>query len=122
MVQKSKSVKNLDKKKAPIQNPKSKIQNRKVSEARLAAFEILLKIERERAFSSVLLPIYEEKLKDNDRGLCHALTLGILRNQIYLDKIIQRFIKSKVEKLDLEVLIALRLGAYQLLFLDKIPV
>lgn len=115
-------MKNLGKKKPPIQNPKSVIQNRKVSEARLAAFEILLKIEKEKAFSSVLLPAYEENLKANDRALCHLLTLGILRKQIYLDLVIQKFIKTKIEKLDAEVLIALRLGAYQALFLDKIPV
>jgi len=52
----------------------------KISPARLAAFEILLKIETEKAFSSVLLPFYEEKLLlSKDRGLCHALTLGTLR-------------------------------------------
>jgi 16S rRNA (cytosine967-C5)-methyltransferase len=111
----------LDKKKLQIQNPKSKTQNRKVSPARKAAFEILLKIEKEKAFSAVLLPLYEEKLGAKDRALCHELTLGVLRKKIYLDLIIKQFIKAELKKLDPEVLISMRLGIYQLLFLDKIP-
>lgn len=91
----------------------------KISPARVAAFEILGKIEKEKAFSSVLLPIYEENLEVKDRALCHELTLGILRKQINLDKIIDTFTNNK--KLDLAVRISLRLGIYQLVFLDKIP-
>ena len=91
----------------------------KISPARIAAFEILVKIEKEKSFSSALLPLYEEKLQTKDRALCHELTLGVLRKQIYLDKIIESFTNNK--KLDSAVRIALRLGIYQLKFLDKIP-
>ncbi|HEX8249613.1 MAG TPA: transcription antitermination factor NusB, partial [Pyrinomonadaceae bacterium] len=93
----------------------------KISPARLASFEILGKIEKEKAFSSVLLPLYEEKLEAKDRALCHRLTLGVLRKRIYLDRIVESFSKTKIAKLDAEVLNALRLGLYQMLFLDKIP-
>ena len=93
----------------------------KVSPARLAAFEILQKIERERAFSSALLPIYEEKLVPKDKSLCHALTLGVLRNRIYLDRIVQSFSRTKTDKFDSEILNALRLGLFQLRFLDRVP-
>ena len=91
----------------------------KISPARIAAFEILTKIEREKSFSSVLLPIYEEKLEAKDRALCHALTLGVLRKQIYLDRLIERLTNGK--KLDAAVRIILRVGLYQLIYLDKIP-
>ncbi len=91
----------------------------KISPARVAAFEILLKIEKEKAFSSALLPLYEENLEVKDRALCHELTLGVLRRQIHLDKIIETLTNNK--KIDLAVRIALRLGVYQLLFLNKIP-
>src|SRR5439155_10396697 len=90
-----------------------------ISPARAAAFDILIRIEVERAFSSVLLPIYEEKLSPPDRGLCHELTLGVLRRRVYLDRIIDQL--SKQKKLDTAVRIALRMGLYQLLFLDRIP-
>jgi hypothetical protein len=49
----------------------------KISPARVAAFEVLTKIERDKAFSSALLPIAEDELEAKDRALCHALTLGV---------------------------------------------
>ena len=91
----------------------------KISPARLSAFEILNRIDTDRAFSSVLLPQYEADLAQNDRGLCHELVLGVLRRQIYLDKIIEQF--SGTKKLDTAVRNALRLGAYQIISLDKVP-
>jgi 16S rRNA (cytosine967-C5)-methyltransferase len=109
----------LDKQK--IQNSKFKVQSRAVSPARFAAFEILTKIEKEKAFSSAILPFYEENLSVKDRALCHELTLGVLRRQIYLDKIIEKLSNKKIEKFDLAVVLSLRIGLYQLLFLDKIP-
>ena len=102
-----------------IRNPKPKIQNRTVSPARAAAYEILRKIEAEKAFSSVLLPLYEEKLGAKDRALCHELTLGVLRKRIYLDRLIEKLSGGK--KIDRDVRIILRIGIYQMLFLDKIP-
>ncbi len=107
--------------KSSIQNSKFKIQNRNVSPARIAAFEILQKIEKEKAYSSVLLPLYEENLSPKDRSLCHELTLGILRRQIYLDKIVEKFTNKNIERFDLAVRIALRIGLYQIFFTDKIP-
>ena len=91
----------------------------KISPARVAAYEILRKIETERAFSSVLLPLYEANLEAKDRALCHEITLGVLRNQIYLDALAEKLTNKK--KLDAEVKIILRIALYQLIFLDKIP-
>lgn len=91
----------------------------KISPARLAVFEILTKIETEKAFSSILLANYEQNLSLKDRSLCHEITLGVLRKQIYLERIIETFTNGR--KLDTTVKIALRIGLYQILFLDKIP-
>jgi 16S rRNA (cytosine967-C5)-methyltransferase len=91
----------------------------KISPARTAAFDVLLRIEKERAYSSVLLPFVEDGLSAVDRSLCHELTLGTLRRQMYLDRLIDLFAGGK--KIDIEVRIALRLGLYQLYFLDRIP-
>ncbi len=93
----------------------------KISPARKATFEILQKIEKEKAFSSILLPVYEDKLSPKDRSLCHKLTLGVLRNKLYLDFIIENLTRKKLNKFDLEVINSLRIGIYQLLFLEKIP-
>ncbi len=91
----------------------------KISSARIAAFDILTKIETEKSFSSILLPVYEQNLSLKDRSLCHEITLGVLRKQIYLNRIIEKFTNGR--KLDTAVKIALRIGLYQILFLDKIP-
>ena len=90
-----------------------------ISRARAAAFDVLLRIEAEKSFSSALLPVYEESLSPADSSLCHELTLGTLRRQIYLDRVIDHFAGGK--KLDTAVRVALRLGLYQLLFLDRVP-
>lgn len=90
-----------------------------ISPARTAAFDILLRIETEKAFSSALLPFYENELSPSDRGLCHEITLGTLRRQIYLDRLIDRLTGGK--KLDIQVRIAVRVALYQIKYLDKIP-
>jgi 16S rRNA (cytosine967-C5)-methyltransferase len=106
-------------KKDKNRNPQSATPKRNIAPARLAAFQILSKIESEKAFSSVLLPVYEERLEARDRALCHEITLGVLRKQIHLDRLIEKLTGGK--KLDAAVRVILRSALYQLIFLDKIP-
>jgi 16S rRNA (cytosine967-C5)-methyltransferase len=91
----------------------------KASPARTAAFDVLLKIENEHAFSAALLPAYEERLSPVDRALCHQLVLGTLRRQLLLDRYIELLTNKKT--LDIEVRIALRLGLFQLYYLERVP-
>lgn len=90
-----------------------------LSPARKAAFEILQRIESDRAYSSVLLPAYEVRLSTKDRSLCHELVLGVLRHRLYLDRAIDHF--SDKRRIDPEVRNSLRLGLYQAYFLSRIP-
>jgi 16S rRNA (cytosine967-C5)-methyltransferase len=91
----------------------------KVSPARAAALDALLRIETENAFSSIVLPLVEANLSPNDRSLCHETTLGVLRRKLYLDHLIDEL--SNGRKLDAEVRVALRIGLFQMLFLDRVP-
>jgi len=91
----------------------------RVSPARWAAFEILRKVE-DGVFSSVLLA-RESQLEPSDQALCHELVLGVLRWQLNLDKVIEHYSNRSIETLDKSVLIALRLGLYQLRFLTRVP-
>ncbi len=93
----------------------------KISPSRRAAFEILNRIETEKAFSSILLPKFEKELGPKDSALCHEITLGVLRKKLYLDHVIFTFTKKKLANFDAEVMTALRIGLYQLYYLDKIP-
>jgi 16S rRNA (cytosine967-C5)-methyltransferase len=93
-----------------------------ISPARKAAFDLLLKIERNQRQSDELLHSASAgALSAVDRKLAAALVLGALRWQIRLDRAIRPLLKKPDAKLDLEVLVALRLGGFQLLFLDRVP-
>lgn len=96
------------------------VKSKEISPARVAAFNILQQVENG-AFSSVSLATEEPNLQPLDRALCHELVLGVLRWQLFLDKIVEHFSKRRVESLDTAVRIALRLGLYQLRFLTRIP-
>jgi 16S rRNA (cytosine967-C5)-methyltransferase len=93
-----------------------------VSPARRAAFRILLAVERDQAHADDLLRgDAVDALSPADRNLTTALVLGALRWQMLLDEQIKAFLTRPGAKLDLEVLAALRLAAFQLLSLDRIP-
>lgn len=93
-----------------------------VSPARQAAFSILKAVERGSAHSDDLLRGRAvSKLSPADRNLTTTLVLGVLRWQIALDQRIKRHLTRPNARLDEEVRIALRLGAFQLLCLDRIP-
>jgi 16S rRNA (cytosine967-C5)-methyltransferase len=93
-----------------------------VSPARAAAFEILMRIETTDAYASELLHSSRfEKLSPADHGLLTELVMGVLRWRGGLDARIAERSSQPIAKLDLEVLTALRLGAYQILFLDRVP-
>ena len=91
-----------------------------ISPARVAAFDALKAIEGGK-FSSVVLANTDPQLSSLDRALCHELVMGVLRWRLQLDSIIQHFAKRTTHALDLPVLLALRLGVYQLRFLSRVP-
>jgi 16S rRNA (cytosine967-C5)-methyltransferase len=99
-----------------------KIDKTNVAPARAAAFDILWRVATEDAFASSLLasPRYD-RLSREDRALAQELSLGVLRWQIQLDFLIERYARRPLDRLDQEVVIALRLGLYQLKFLSRIP-
>lgn len=93
-----------------------------VSSARSAAFKILLRVEREQSFAVELLhSALLDDLSPADRNLTTEIVMGVLRWRSALDDLIARFSFTPFRKLDLEVLTALRIGAYQLAFLSRIP-
>lgn len=91
-----------------------------ISPARLAAFEILRRVE-EGSYASVLLALREQELGPLDRALCHELVMGVLRRQLWLDRLIEFYANRKVSEMDVGVRLGLRLGLYQLRFLSRIP-
>jgi 16S rRNA (cytosine967-C5)-methyltransferase len=93
-----------------------------ISPARKAAYSILLKVESGEGHSDDLLRRHSvSALSQQDRNLATALVLGVLRQQIALDRQIRAHLNKPDARLDAEVRIALRLGAFQILHMDRIP-
>jgi len=90
--------------------------------SRKAAFNILLRVERESAYAAELLhSSLLGPLSPVDRNLTHEIVMGVLRWRSLLDSSFAGLISRSLKKLDLEVLTTLRMGVYQLAFLDRIP-
>lgn len=93
-----------------------------LSAARKTAFDVLMAVERGHAHADDLLRGRRvDALSPADRNLTIALVLGVLRWQIQLDHQLQALLTHPNAKLEPEIHIALRLGAFQLLHLDRIP-
>ncbi len=94
----------------------------KISPARGAAFEILTLVGQGKGHSDELLhSTRTEALSPEDRNLATALVMGVLRWQIALDARIRLLLQRPEQRLAEPVAIALRMGAFQLLYLDRIP-
>lgn len=92
-----------------------------MSNLRLKILKALLRVE-EGSYSNLLLDSELKKIEDQrDKGLFTEIFYGVIRNKLYLDYIIDSFSKTPLNKMDKEVLTGLRIGVYQLFFLDKVP-
>jgi len=107
---------------AIIPPPASGLASMAVSPARFAAFNILLRVERESAYAVELLhSALLDQLSPVDRHLVTEIVMGVLRWRSALDQTIALLSFTPFRKLDLEVVIALRMGVYQKQFLTKVP-
>ena len=88
---------------------------------REAAVVALYKIENEGAYSAQSIIDAAKNLKPIDRSFMNEIAMGVVRNKMYLDFLIQSFSKIKLKKISPWVLQILRTGIYQIVFMDKIP-
>ena len=94
----------------------------RVSPARSIAFDLLSRVKTRASFAAELLHSHLlGPLSETDRALASELVMGVLRWQMKLDAAVERAGQKSTANFDLEVKIALRLGAYQILFLSRIP-
>jgi 16S rRNA (cytosine967-C5)-methyltransferase len=93
-----------------------------IAPARRAAFDALLAVARQRRDLPDAIADARERLADDrDRALLVELATGALRMQAALDHVLAAVATRPLARLDLEVLVSLRLGVYQLLYLDRVP-
>lgn len=91
---------------------------------RQTAFRVLNRIEKNKAYSNLALDAQLRQNRENtvSSAFVTALVYGVLERKITLDYILSAFLKQPIKKLRTEVLTALRLGVYQIKFMDKVPV
>jgi 16S rRNA (cytosine967-C5)-methyltransferase len=92
-----------------------------VAPARAAAYEVLRRVFEEDAYADRALRTAAEGLDERDRALARRLAFGSVQRVRTLDHAIETLGKRPVRKLDPPVLAALRLGAYQLGYLEGVP-
>ena len=92
-----------------------------VSPARRAAYEVLRRVFEEEAYADRALRTASETLDERDRALARQLAFGAVQRVRTLDHALETLGRRPVRKLDPPVRAALRLGAYQLGFLDGVP-
>lgn len=91
--------------------------------ARQIAVRILTRVEKEGAYANLLLRTQAAVLQDGrERHLATALVNGVLKNKITLDYALRKHLSKPMSALPHEVRAVLRVGAFQLLFMDRIPV
>jgi 16S rRNA (cytosine967-C5)-methyltransferase len=94
----------------------------RIAPARAAAFEILTRVGEGKGHSDELLRSSRTSaLTLEDRNLATALVMGVLRWQIALDARLAKLLARPGQRLAEPVALALRLGAFQLLHMDRIP-
>ena len=96
-----------------------------IDKVRELALKVLYKIDKEEAYSNIalneILNANREKLTPKDIGLISEIIYGVTTWKLTLDVIIEKHSKIKMKKISPWVINILRMGIYQILFLDKIP-
>lgn len=91
--------------------------------ARQVAYLTLLKIEKDKAYSNLALDsaVRASAHDSAERAFISKLVYGVIERKLTLDYAFSPYLKLPASKLSPQALTILRLGTYQLLFLDKVP-
>lgn len=96
-----------------------------VDKVREIALKILYKIEEDDGYSNIVLngEIKNSKIKldDRDIGLISEIVYGTVTWKLTIDEIIKKYSKIRLKKISPWIINVLRMGVYQIIFLDKIP-
>lgn len=96
-----------------------------IDKTRELALKILYKIDKEKAYSNIVLNEMinqnKKELTNKDIGLISEIVYGTTTWRLTLDEIIKKYSKIKLKKISPWILNILRMGIYQIFFLNKIP-
>ena len=86
--------------------------------SRLTAFDIIYDILKNGAYSNIAVEKGLIEVEPKDKAFVSRLVYGVIERKITLDYFIDKFLTSKTKP---KVKIILYIGAYQILFMDKVP-
>lgn len=92
-----------------------------MDKTRRGAFLVLRDVEENKAYTNIALSNYIKRVGPPNVPLLRELVYGVVRQKLYLDWVIGNFVKTPISKLHTAERILLRLGLYQLIFLNSIP-
>ncbi|MBR5246643.1 MAG: 16S rRNA (cytosine(967)-C(5))-methyltransferase RsmB [Clostridia bacterium] len=88
---------------------------------RFLAYKILSKIERDKAYSNITVDVVLSENEATSTPFVCALVYGVIERKITIDYILSKFLTQPIKKLNPQVLTILRMGVYQIKFMDKVP-
>lgn len=90
--------------------------------AREIAYKVLLDIEKNKNYSNMAINKHfkDVKMSNQDRGLATEIIYGVIENKYYIDYMIDKLSKVKTNKMEIYVKTLLRMGIYQIMFLNSI--
>lgn len=89
--------------------------------ARAEALAVLTACRTRGAWADAALPSRLTGLSPADAGLCSRIVYGVIQNETLLDFYLSGFCSQKLDRLQPPLADILRIGAYQILFLDRVP-
>lgn len=89
--------------------------------SRKTAFDVLIDMERQDSYSNLALNRMISRNNPPDEGFTRELVYGVLENRILLDYYLDRLISSGVKKTGLKEKCILRMGLYQIIFMNSVP-
>ncbi len=89
---------------------------------RFLAYKVLSKIERDKAYSNIAVDAVLNQNEVSSAPFVCALVYGVIERKITLDYFLSQLLTQPIKKLNPQVLTILRMGVYQIKYMDKVPV
>ena len=88
---------------------------------RKTAFEVLMDVEKEGAYSNLSLNKFIEKNRPDSPAFVRELVYGVLKNKLLLDWFLEQLVPSGLKKVKMQDKMLLRMGIYQISYMDSVP-
>lgn len=89
---------------------------------RKTIFDVLLAIEREKAYSNLTLNRFIGERNIDNAAFVREMVYGVSENKIFLDYCLDKLIPSGIKKVKVKEIVILRMGLYQIMFMDSVPI